>query len=207
MHSPGATGQEEHDSQTLSTGVHLYCPSVSAGNPSPGHRIREVEDYTAEFNQYGRRLSTISLGEYVYGILLLCGLLIYDQQEQRRRRAGHYSARFHLNSMVWHICRFFGDWLHQNNLMLVGIFTGVALLVPTQISPMEYVSHHVGRLMLLALTASYWIHRQLSELTSTGIRQPNYLWAKLQLYHALLSDFSFSAARQTIISAAKGIGS
>jgi hypothetical protein len=112
MHSPGATGQEEHDSQTLSTGVHLYCPSVSAGNPSPGHRIREVEDYTAEFNQYGRRLSTISLGEYVYGILLLCGLLIYDQQEQRRRRAGHYSARFHLNSMVWHICRFFGDWVH-----------------------------------------------------------------------------------------------
>jgi hypothetical protein len=54
MHSPSATGQEEHDSQTLSTGVHLSCLSVSADNPFPGHRIREVEDYTAEFNQYGR---------------------------------------------------------------------------------------------------------------------------------------------------------
>jgi hypothetical protein len=99
--------------------------------------IREVENYTAEFNQYGRRLSTMTLGAYVYGILLLCGLFIYDQQEQ---------MRFYLNSMVWHICRFFWDWIHQNNLMLVGIFIGVALLVSTQIIPMEYVRHHAGRL-------------------------------------------------------------
>ena len=90
MHSPGATGQEEHDSQTLSTGVHLSCLSVSADNPSPGHRIREVKDNTAKFNHYGRRLSTITLAKYVCGILLLCRLLMYDQQEQRRRWEGHY---------------------------------------------------------------------------------------------------------------------
>ena len=71
--------------------------------------------------------------------------------------------------------------------MLVGILIGVALLVPTQISPMEYLSHYVGQLVALDIMASYRIHRQLSELTKTGIRQPRYLWAKLQLYHALLS--------------------
>ena len=168
MHSPGATGQEWHDSHTLSTGVHLSCPRISEDNPSPGHRIREVEDYTAEFRQRMRRISTFTLGEYIYGIILLCGLIIYDQQELLRRQTHHYSARFTLNHMVWHMCRFFWSWLHQNNLMLVGIFIGVALIVPTHISPLEYVGQQAGQLIVLGITASYWIHRQLSELALTG---------------------------------------
>jgi hypothetical protein len=60
--------------------------------------------------------------------------------------------------MVWHICHFLADWLQPNNIILVGIFIGVALLVLTQISPMEYLSHHVGRLMALAIMASSGIY-------------------------------------------------
>ena len=66
MHSPEATGKEEHDSHTFK-GVHLPCPSMSADNPSPGHRAQEVKEHTAELNQSGGRLSAITLGEYVYG--------------------------------------------------------------------------------------------------------------------------------------------
>ena len=151
MYSPGATGQEGHDSQTLRTGIHLPCPRVPVDNSPPGHRIRDVEDFTAEFRQRMRRNSTFTLGEYIYGIILLCGLLIYDQQEQLRRRANHYSARFTPNHMVWQACRFCWSWLHQNNLMLVGIFIGVALIVPTQISPSEYLRHQAGRLLVLVV--------------------------------------------------------
>ena len=147
MHSPGVTGQEGHDSQTLTTGVHPPCPRASADNPTPGYRIREAENFTAEFHQRMRRNPTCTMGEYIYGIILLCGLIIYDQQEQLRRRANHYSAWLTPNHMVWQACRFFWSWLHQNNLMLVGFFIGVALIVPTQISPSEYFRQQAGRLL------------------------------------------------------------
>ena len=70
-------------------------------------------------------------------------------------------ARFTPKHMVWHACRFFWSWLHQNNLMLVVIFIGVALIVPTQISPLEYLRQQAGRLLVVGITASYWIYRQL----------------------------------------------
>ena len=107
MHSPGATGQEGHDSQTLTTGVHPPCLRASADKPTLGYRIREIEDFTAEFRQRMRCNPTSTMGEYIYGVILLSGLIIYDQQEQLRRRANHYSARFTPNHMVWHACRVF----------------------------------------------------------------------------------------------------
>ena len=158
MHSPGATGQERHDSQTLKMGVHPPCPCASADNPTHGYRIRELEDFTAEFRQRLRCNYIHTMGEYIYCIILLCGLLIYDQQEQLRRRANDYSARFTPNPMVWQACHFFRNWRHQNNLLLVGIFIGVALIVPTQSSPMEYFRQQAGRLPVVGITAFYWIY-------------------------------------------------
>ena len=145
MHSPGATGQEGQDSQTFSTGVHPLCPGASADNPTHGYRIRELEDPTAEFRQQSRRNYIYTLGEYIYCMILLCGLLIYDQQDQLRRRTNDYSAKFTPNPMVWQACNFFWNWLQPNNIMLVGIFRGVALIVPTQTSPMDYFRQQAGR--------------------------------------------------------------
>ena len=100
------------------------CPCASADNPTHGYRIRELEDFTAKFRQRLRCNSIHTMGEYIYCIILLCGLLIYNQQEQLRRRANYYSAWFTPNPMVWQACRFYWSWLRQNNLLLVGIFIG-----------------------------------------------------------------------------------
>ena len=77
--------------------------------------------------------------------------------------------------MVWHACRFFWSWLHQNNLMLVGIFIGVSLIVPTQISPPEYLRQQAGQLLVVGITASYWIYRQLFELALTGTENSRHI--------------------------------
>ena len=183
MHSTGATGQKGHDSQTLTTGVNPPCPRASVDNPTLGYMIREIEDFTAEFRQRMRRNPTFTMGKYIYGIILLRGLIIYDQQEQLRRRANHYSAWFH---MVWQACRFFWSWLHQNHLMLVGIFIGVALIVPTQISPSEYFRQQAERLLVVGITASYWIYRQLFELALTGTERSQHIWARMQVYRVLM---------------------
>ena len=158
--------------------------------------IRELEDFTAEFCQRLRCNTTSKMGEFIYCIILLCGLLIYDQQEQLRRRANYYSARFTPSPMVWQACRLFWSWLHQNNLLLVGIFIGVALIVPTQSSPSEYFRQQAGRLLVVGITASYWIYRQLFELAHSGTERYLYIWARMQVYRVLLGTGTQDAQRR-----------
>ena len=71
------------------------------GQVMRGYRIRELENFTAEFRQQSRCNYNYTLGEYIYCMILLCGLLIYDQQDQLRRRTNDYSAKFTPNPMVW----------------------------------------------------------------------------------------------------------
>ena len=182
MHSPGATGQEGQDSQTFSTGVHPLCPGASADNPTHGYRIRELEDFTAEFRQQSRCNYIYTLGEYIYCMILLCGLLIYDQQDQLRRRTNDYSVKFTPNPMVWQVCNFFWNWMQPNNIMLVGIFIGVALIVPTQTSPMDYCRQQAGRLFIVGIMTMYWISRQLLALAHSGPERYRYILARLQVY-------------------------
>ena len=96
-----------HSPEIFSTGVHPICPGASADNPTHGYRIRELEDFTAEFRQQSRCDYIYTLGEYIYCMIQLCGLLIYDQQNQLRRRTNDYSAKFTPNPMVWQACNFF----------------------------------------------------------------------------------------------------
>ena len=88
--------------------------------------------------------------------------------------------------MVWQACHFFWNWLHQNNLLLVGIFIGVALIVPTQSSPSEYFRQQAGRLLVVGITAFYWIYRQLVELAHSGPERYRHIWARMQVYRVLL---------------------
>ena len=82
---------------------------------------------------------------------------------------------------------FFRNWLHQNNLLLVGIFIGVALIVPTQFSPVDYFRQQAGRLLAVGITTVYWIYRQLLELAHSGPERYRHTWARLQVYRVLLS--------------------
>ena len=98
--------------------------------------------------------------------------------------------------MVWQACHFFRNWLHQNNLLLVGIFIGVALIVPTQSSPMEYFRQQAGRLLVVGITAFYWIYRQLVELAHSGPERYRHIWARMQVYRVLLGTGTQDAQRR-----------
>ena len=91
---------------------------------------------------------------------------------------------------------FFWNWLHQNNLLLVGIFIGVALIVPTQSSPSEYFRQQAGRLLVVGITAYYWIYRQLFELAHSGTERYRYIWARMQVYRVLLGTGTQDAQRR-----------
>ena len=70
--------------------------------------------------------------------------------------------------------------------MLVGIFIGVALIVPTQTSPMDYCRQQAGRLFIVGLMTMYWISRQLLALAHSGPERYRYILARLQVYRVLL---------------------
>ena len=80
--------------------------------------------------------------------------------------------------------------------MLVSIFIGVALIVPTQSSPSEYFRQQAGQLLVVGITASYWIYRQLFELAHTRTERSRHIWARMQVYQVLLGTGTQDAQRR-----------
>ena len=110
------------------------------------------------------------LGTYLYGIFILCGLVIQDQKESLRRKYG-YKAGNSINPMIGHMAWFWYEWLHIDNIKLIGIFIGVAIIVPTAISPLDFTRQSVWRTLVSGRLACSWIHRQINMLYQQGLHR------------------------------------
>ena len=87
------------------------------------------------------------LGTYLYGIFILCGLVIQDQNKRLQRKYG-YKAGNSTNPMIGHMAWFWYEWLHIDNIKLIGIFIGVAIIVSTAISPLDFTRQSVWRTLV-----------------------------------------------------------
>jgi hypothetical protein len=97
-----------------------------------------VEDYTEHVSGQRATASSVSIGKYIYGIILICGLVLHDQCKQHRK-ARSYGSGGGVSRMVDLIIHFSGEWVHLENLKLIGILMGVATIVPTAISPIDFI--------------------------------------------------------------------
>ena len=61
-------------------------------NPSSGYSEREVEDYTEHSSGQRATASSVSIGKYIHAVILMCGLMLYDQCEQHRKSRRYDSS-------------------------------------------------------------------------------------------------------------------
>jgi hypothetical protein len=151
-------------------GSHVaYIPPNEEDNPSSGYPERVVEDYTEHVSGQRETASSVSIGKYNYGIILICGLVLHDQCEQHRK-ARSYDSGGGVSQMVHLIIRFFGEWMHLGNLKLIGILMGVAIMVPTAIRPIECIRQSLWRTLVLGTFACIWIHGQINTMSYQGLQ-------------------------------------
>jgi hypothetical protein len=104
--------------------------SVNEDNPQ-AHR----QERTAEEREYSA--SRESLGAYLYGVLILLGLLVHDNTERYRKgcRWGHQIAPC---CLCYYLSGFIHEWLRDENIRLAVLMIGVAAIVPTGFSPVFF---------------------------------------------------------------------
>jgi hypothetical protein len=113
-------------------------------------------------------VSSVRIGKYIYGIILICGLVLHDQCEQHRK-ARRYGSGGGVSRMVYLIIRFFGEWMHLEYLKLIGILMGVAIIVPTTISPIDFTRQSLWRTLVLGTLACIWIYGQINTMSYQGL--------------------------------------
>ena len=89
-------------------------------NPSSGYLERVVENYTVHSSGQRAMASSVSIGKYIYAVILMFGLMLHDQCEQHRK-ARRYDSGKGASRMVYLIIRFLGEWMQLENLQMIGI--------------------------------------------------------------------------------------
>ena len=72
--------------------------------------------------------------------------------------------------MINLIIRFCGEWIHLENLKLIGIFMGVAIITSTAISPIDFTRQGLWRTLVLGTFACIWIHGQNNTMSYQGLQ-------------------------------------
>ena len=94
---------------------------------------------------------------HIYGAIVLLGILIHEQTEGSRRR-GRHVAHVGSQSLLNNTGHFVREWLAFENIQLVVIMIGVALCVPTEVSPIAFAQQTLCRTLILGALACLWIH-------------------------------------------------
>jgi hypothetical protein len=104
--------------------------SVNENNP----QARQQERASRE-TEYSA--SRVSLGVYLYGVLILLGLLVHDHTERYRKRCmrGNQIEQYRPSYCLSRLIR---EWLRVENFRLAVLMIGVAACVPTGFSTMVY---------------------------------------------------------------------
>ena len=94
------------------------------------------------------------MGTYLYGAIILVGLMVHEQLEGMQRRCRKV-VKMGSRNLLHQTGQFIREWMVPQNLQLGIIMIGVAICVPTAVSPSLY------RTLILGALACLWIHSQL----------------------------------------------
>ena len=90
----------------------------------------------------------------------MVGLLIHEQLEGMRR-SRRQVAKMGSLSLLHYTGKFIRKRLVPENIQLVIIMIGVAMCVPTAVSPILFAKQTVYMTLILGALACLWIHSQL----------------------------------------------
>jgi regulator of replication initiation timing len=183
---------EKNPCRVLTMRKHQSRLRVDKDNPSTGQVQKAMNQSKAHEQRTGSATET-KLGTYLYGILILCGLVIHDQTERLRREYGSKAGNG-INPMIGHMIWFWDEWLQMDNIKLIGILIGVAIIVPTAISPLDFARQIVGRTLVSGRLACIWIHRQINTIYQQGLHSCNFLVQSLTVHFWLIRSTNQGAS-------------
>jgi hypothetical protein len=86
--------------------------------------------------------------------------MVHEQLEGMRR-SRRQVAKMGSLSLLHYTGQFIREWMVPENIQLVIIMIGVAMCVPTAVSPILFAKQTVYRTLILGALACLWIHSQL----------------------------------------------
>ena len=86
--------------------------------------------------------------------------MVYEQLEGMRR-SGRKVVMIGSRNLLQQIGQFIREWMVSEHLQLGLIMIGVAMRVPTEVSPSLFTKQIVYRTLILGAIACLWIHSQI----------------------------------------------
>ena len=151
---------EEKPVKALMLRTHQLGTLFNKDNPHTGRQERASAAYGTSDDDWNTTKETVSLGTYLYGAMIMVGLMIHEQLEGMRR-SRRQVAKVGSQSLLHSTGRFIREWLVPENIQLVVIMIGVAMCVPTAVSLITFAKQTVYRTLILGALACLWIHSQL----------------------------------------------
>ena len=157
---PARERLKEKPVKALMLRTHQLGALFNKDNPHTGRQERASAAYGTSDDDWNTTKETVSLGTYLYGAIILVGLMVHEQLEgiQRSRRQ---VAKMGSLSLLHYTGQFIREWMVPENIQLVIFMIGVAMCVPTAVSPFLFAKQTVYRTMILGTLACLWIHSQL----------------------------------------------
>ena len=107
----------------------------------------------------GLKQNTVSWGVYLYGAIILLGIMLHEHTEGSRRKGRHTSQVVY--RLQYYTGRFFREWMALATLQVLVLMIGVALCVPMEASPLGFARQTVYRTLILGAIACVWIQAKL----------------------------------------------
>ena len=141
---------EEQLAKALILCMHQLGAVFNKDNPQPGRQERASTAYGTSDDDGNGTKETISLGTYLYGVIILMGLMVNEQLEGMRR-SGRKVVMMGSRNLLQQIGQFIREWMVPEHLQLGIIMIGVAMCVPTAVSPSLFAKQTVYRTLLWVL--------------------------------------------------------
>jgi hypothetical protein len=150
---------EEGHVKALMLRTHQLGALVNEDNPQDDRQAAGTVTIDMMVGDSGLQKDTVSWGVYLYRAMILLGIMMHEQTEGSRRKGRHAAHVGH--RLQYYTGRFFREWMALETLQLVALMIGVALCVPTEVSPLGFVKQTMYRTLILGTLACLWIQTQL----------------------------------------------
>ena len=151
---------EEKLVKALILRTHQLGAVFNKDNPQPGRQERASTAYGTSDDDGNGTKETISLGTYLYRAIFLVGLMVHEQLESMRRSCRKV-VKMGSRNLLQQTGSFIREWMVPEHLQLGIIMIGVAICVPTEVSPSLFAKQTVYRTMILGALACLWTHSQI----------------------------------------------
>ena len=150
---------EEGHVAALMSRTHQMGALVNEDNPQNDRQEAVTATSGMTAGDSGIKRNTSSWGMYIYGAIILMGIMVHEHKEGSRCKGRHNSQVVY--RLQHYTGRFFREWMALATLQVLVLMIGVALCVPSEVSPIGFVRQTAYRTLILGAIACVWIQAHL----------------------------------------------